>query len=198
MYKELKLKANHNITSMSVPFTWVVIKCTKSWSWKQITTKLAPRYFVSWLLSNVQRAEVESKSQPFGVLGCPCPSCYQMYKELKLKANHNNKIFVSVTSVVVIKCTKSWSWKQITTLLSLSILIFVLLSNVQRAEVESKSQPVPYYRTWHYSCYQMYKELKLKANHNVARWITITITVVIKCTKSWSWKQITTCGHGGK
>ena len=33
-------------------------------------------------------------------------------------------------------------------------------------------------------CYQMYKELKLKANHNTNRVVANVLLFVIKCTKS--------------
>ncbi len=61
----------------------------------------------SWMLPNVQRAKVESKSQP--ELGCIFPylRCYQMYKELKLKANHNEGPGIAKKRNDVTKCTKS-------------------------------------------------------------------------------------------
>ena len=144
------------------------------------------------MLSNVQRAEVESKSQLAVSLPFVKVSCYQMYKELKLKANHNCTNVCFIINNVVIKCTKSWSWKQITTKDRKKFLWEELLSNVQRAEVESKSQPGLHNALSGVSCYQMYKELKLKANHNGYTCPYSHSCVVIKCTKSWSWKQITT------
>ena len=171
MYKELKLKANHNYKILAMIIHQVVIKCTKSWSWKQITTKQTTSQSICLLLSNVQRAEVESKSQHNWANHAIFYSCYQMYKELKLKANHNTYAPYLFLEKVVIKCTKSWSWKQITT--------------------GSKLHA----RAW--CCYQMYKELKLKANHNTIVCIQSIRLVVIKCTKSWSWKQITTGGKVG-
>ena len=139
MYKELKLKANHNHFWYGVRKRWVVIKCTKSWSWKQITTSTKPPTLRNMLLSNVQRAEVESKSQQSSGESIAVIRCYQMYKELKLKANHNHRVLLYCVLFVVIKCTKSWSWKQITTIPGTVSSYILLLSNVQRAEVESKS-----------------------------------------------------------
>ncbi len=89
-----------------------------------------------------------------------------MYKEQKLKANHNMKLKFKVTATVVIKCTKNKSWKQITTIHKKSSDSGKLLSNVQRTKVESKSQPETLDLQIESSCYQMYKEQKLKANHN--------------------------------
>ena len=60
----------------------------------------------------------------------------------------------------------------------------MMLPNVQRAKVESKSQPGEAWEKKQYRCYQMYKELKLKANHNrltVCIFLEIDVT---KCTKS--------------
>ena len=147
------------------------------------------------MLSNVQRAEVESKSQQQLVVDRKRIGCYQMYKELKLKANHNISHSVCRIKFVVIKCTKSWSWKQITTQRLRSLIFLPLLSNVQRAEVESKSQLRHRRGLRTLRCYQMYKELKLKANHNQPKPLGASTCVVIKCTKSWSWKQITTKWH---
>ena len=164
-YKEQKLKANHNSISGERNSIWVVIKNTKNKSWKQITTRLYTSVCYE--------------------------GCYQKYKEQKLKANHNvariaayyfmllSKIqrtkvesksqqmqLIAVLAPVVIKNTKNKSWKQITT------------QQVQDRFVVS--------------CYQKYKEQKLKANHNVKQRFVQPIKVVIKNTKNKSWKQITT------
>ena len=114
MYKEQKLKANHN--------TGLVIT------------------YLYGLLSNVQRTKVESKSQLGQYSITFNLRCYQMYKEQKLKANHNDA--------------------------DLHIHLVMLLSNVQRTKVESKSQHTRIKADKAISCYQMYKEQKLKANHN--------------------------------
>ncbi len=83
MYKEQKLKANHNFRIDS--------------------NKLLP------LLSNVQRTKVESKSQHKDGNDVAPPCCYQMYKEQKLKANHNTGVVLRTNIRVVIKCTKNKS-----------------------------------------------------------------------------------------
>ena len=140
MYKEQKLKANHNQPQIKAIRIFVVIKCTKNKSWKQITTNLQIIAIIFALLSNVQRTKVESKSQLL----------------------HDGTYGVEV----VIKCTKNKSWKQITT--------------------------YRLYRVHKERCYQMYKEQKLKANHNLLVMVDVNCTVVIKCTKNKSWKQITT------
>ena len=80
-----------------------------------------------------------------------------MYKELKLKANHNHKGIAQFCNM--------------------------MLPNVQRAKVESKSQLKTkddklLQGCIESRCYQMYKELKLKANHNKP------VNDVTKCTKS--------------
>ncbi len=166
MYKEQKLKANHN-------------------------TKHEDRKLLM-LLSNVQRTKVESKSQLVGIVGNQVVSCYQMYKEQKLKANHNVYTFTIRSTFVVIKCTKNKSWKQITTDATSWVYAPTLLSNVQRTKVESKSQLLLLRLFLRLCCYQMYKEQKLKANHNQKHGFLPRSSVVIKCTKNKSWKQITT------
>ena len=144
------------------------------------------------MVSNVQRTEIESKSQLNEYAFNNNLSWYQMYKELKLKANHNTGIFFSCAYFVGIKCTKNWNWKQITTGSGHGGGKEELVSNVQRTEIESKSQLTISNGRFKFCWYQMYKELKLKANHNSGGTITTTGTVGIKCTKNWNWKQITT------
>ena len=110
------------------------------------------------MLPNVQRAKVESKSQPQAYLSGLALRCYQMYKELKLKANHNRSSNPSN--------------------------FFQMLPNVQRAKVESKSQLRWATKLSASRCYQMYKELKLKANHNNNYTLKAKLFDVTKCTKS--------------
>ena len=70
------------------------------------------------MISKVQRAKVESKSQQRSNAGKRWAGWYQKYKELKLKANHN---YMAPTAAFL-----------------------KLISKVQRAKVESKSQPEGY------------------------------------------------------
>ena len=195
MYKELKLKANHNKEQQHKIVSTVVIKCTKSWSWKQITTRPHIASFPCWLLSNVQRAEVESKSQQINSNLKRIIGCYQMYKELKLKANHNAPNLTIFSPYSCYQMYKELKLKANHNVAFFYLCHVGLLSNVQRAEVESKSQLSHSRWPCFTCCYQMYKELKLKANHNYVEVIVKPEVVVIKCTKSWSWKQITTMFH---
>ena len=169
IYKEQKLKANHNTYWKSRNNYIVVIKYTKNKSWKQITTVMGNRTGKILLLSNIQRTKVESKSQRAFHSGKRTGCCYQIYKEQKLKANHNGKDRCMFITYVVIKYTKNKSWKQITT----------------RTIMEKKL----------FCCYQIYKEQKLKANHNSSIIKAYKFSVVIKYTKNKSWKQITTQIH---
>ena len=143
------------------------------------------------LLSKIQRTKVESKSQLSYVRWTTGASCYQKYKEQKLKANHNwssrayevKRLLSKIqrTKVesksqhttlgihdfgVVIKNTKNKSWKQITTRWRRWCICLLLLSKIQRTKVESKSQHHHPSGASYLSCYQKYKEQKLKANHN--------------------------------
>ena len=93
-------------------------------------------------------------------------SCYQKYKEQKLKANHNYIPYLLPALEVVTKNTKNKSWKQITTYINHLFGHQLLLPKIQRTKVESKSQPAPLFCNVQTCCYQKYKEQKLKANHN--------------------------------
>jgi len=59
------------------------------------------------LLSKVQRTKIESKSQLQHVLVCVLLCCYPKYKELRLKANHNQGLQHLYGAVVVIQSTKN-------------------------------------------------------------------------------------------
>ena len=144
------------------------------------------------LLPKIQRTKVESKSQPNNCFRSILNSCYQKYKEQKLKANHNPCGSISLSEKVVTKNTKTKSWKQITTLQVRVSVVNVLLPKIQRTKVESKSQHNAVGNWYMQCCYQKYKEQKLKANHNNATSVAKGITVVTKNTKNKSWKQITT------
>ena len=59
------------------------------------------------LLSNMQRTKIESKSQPIGQEKFKKEGCYQICKELKLKANHNSTAALLLNLAVVIKYAKN-------------------------------------------------------------------------------------------
>ncbi len=59
-----------------------------------------------------------------------------------------------------------------------------LLSKIQRTKVESKSQHRLRFKGYALCCYQKYKELKLKANHNEFTAGLKESGVVIKNTKN--------------
>ena len=59
------------------------------------------------LLSNIERTEIESKSQLGYDTIKQVEGCYQIQKELKLKANHNALTCLIVESKVVIKYRKN-------------------------------------------------------------------------------------------
>ncbi len=164
-----KVESKSQHATIQTKLIYVVIKCTKNKSWKQITTSFWATRLKTMLLSNVQRTKVESKSQHVVMATVTKKSCYQMYKEQKLKANHNLNNSKGLLHLVVIKCTKNKSWKQITTIDLVLKKANELLSNVQRTKVESKSQRSVIIQINYCSCYQMYKEQKLKANHNRCR-----------------------------
>ena len=147
------------------------------------------------MLSKIQRTKVESKSQHHVSSIMQGKGCYQKYKEQKLKANHNYLCSSSPEDHVVIKNTKNKSWKQITTPMGWISVFQMLLSKIQRTKVESKSQHIHRVDHFRKSCYQKYKEQKLKANHNCASSNGISNDVVIKNTKNKSWKQITTASQ---
>ena len=93
-------------------------------------------------------------------------SCFQWFKDTKMKANHNNNWLPIKGTKAVSNGSKILKWKQITTL----------------------SRPY-----WSFlCCFQWFKDTKMKANHNVSRLLSIVIRAVSNGSKILKWKQITT------
>ena len=134
------MKANHN-TNIKIAFVGIVVSNdSKILKWKQITTK----------------SETVLKSE----------SCFQWFKDTKMKANHNNWNDGIWHVFVVSNDSKILKWKQITTSFSYFIVRF--------------------------SCFQWFKDTKMKANHNILSFIVSLNSVVSNDSKILKWKQITT------
>ena len=166
MFKEPKLKANHNNLDCIYLILLSIYQCSKNRNWKQITTDTPNPYETLKVFINVQRTEIESKSQ---------------HKLISLS------IFNSIY-----QCSKNRNWKQITTITSLIDLTSIVFINVQRTEIESKSQPIQIIMQSKLKYLSMFKEPKLKANHNINITYLINSRSIYQCSKNRNWKQITT------
>ena len=134
------MKANHNrIKSLSSKGT-AVSNGSKILKWKQITTKAA-----YWICYN---------------------SCFQWFKDTKMKANHNNIKIYNWTEIAVSNGSKILKWKQITTCGSYYLQVR--------------------------GCFQWFKDTKMKANHNMFDGEYRIIDAVSNGSKILKWKQITT------
>ena len=92
------------------------------------------------MLSVVQRYNFESESQPSNAGQNHLGSCYQLFKDTILKANHNEVEGCHWYCRVVISCSKIQFWKRITTNGFKEGQLVGLLSVVQRYNFESESQ----------------------------------------------------------
>ena len=145
---------------------WAVSTNTKIQIWKQITTKDCCWPHLRWLYQPIQKYKFESKSQPH-VVSCDTDnSCINQYKNTNLKANHNFDKCRGIRKDAVSTNTKIQIWKQITTYLSILILIILLYQPIQKYKFESKSQPYPPTPCRTCCCINQYKNTNLKANHN--------------------------------
>ena len=95
-------------------------------------------------------------------------SCFQWFKDTKMKANHNHYQLAHIYAHVVSNGSKILKWKQITT----DWLTFWFLI----------------------CCFQWFKDTKMKANHNYCSWRRYRSKVVSNGSKILKWKQITTEG----
>ena len=115
---------------------------SKILKWKQITTK--KRVTLRWL------------------------SCFQWFKDTKMKANHNNTVFTHFPGLAVSNGSKILKWKQITT--------------NQYSGLSERG------------CFQWFKDTKMKANHNRRPVLERWNPAVSNGSKILKWKQITTLG----
>ena len=113
-FKDTKMKANHNRVRRLFLCRYAVSNGSKILKWKQITTEFD--LLIIWL------------------------SCFQWFKDTKMKANHNLINGSIKRSAAVSNGSKILKWKQITT--------------------------VQGHRAYVNSCFQWFKDTKMKANHN--------------------------------
>ena len=93
-------------------------------------------------------------------------SCFQWFKDTKMKANHNHFCHRRKICFAVSNGSKILKWKQITT-------IFATRRSTK-------------------SCFQWFKDTKMKANHNCKSVTRLLYTAVSNGSKILKWKQITT------
>ena len=93
-------------------------------------------------------------------------SCFQWFKDTKMKANHNSHIAIYFLNSAVSNGSKILKWKQITT-----HWVF---------------------HSYSASCFQWFKDTKMKANHNGINSDSTWDTAVSNGSKILKWKQITT------
>ena len=88
-FKDTKMRANHNHAKLCYSLTYVVSNVSKILKWEQITT--ISHFFCG---------------------GC---CCFQCFKDTKMRANHNNRLYKVKSKRVVSNVSKILKWEQITT-----------------------------------------------------------------------------------
>ena len=119
-------------------------------------------------------------------------SCCCYHKGTYFQANHNKKATGYVEEEVVVATTKVRIFKQITTHLSLIMLLTLLLLLPQRYVFSSKSQLLGLPMNVTTSCCCYHKGTYFQANHNSIRKYNYLNNVVVATTKVRIFKQITT------
>ena len=141
-FKDTKMKANHNNTPTQHIVSHAVSNGSKILKWKQITTFLCCSF--------------------------ASPRCFQWFKDTKMKANHNVEIIFPLLLLAVSNGSKILKWKQITT--------------------------SDWFGSRSACCFQWFKDTKMKANHNRIKSLSSRDTAVSNGSKILKWKQITTRG----
>ena len=139
-HKGTDFQANHNKAQQLYLTSVVVLDTTKVQIFKQITTK----------------AETDDKLK----------SCFRYHKGTDFQANHNGMPIVKSLLGVVLDTTKVQIFKQITTILTSSLLTA--------------------------SCFRYHKGTDFQANHNQVLTTSSSCSVVLDTTKVQIFKQITT------
>ena len=191
-YKDTNLKAIHNLPLKSMYVGSVVAISTKIQIWKQFTTEKRKQLDEQMLLRSVQRYKFESNSQLIYLCSFISFCCCDQYKDTNLKAIHNPRALICLSTPVVAISTKIQIWKQFTTQRWSRSSASSLLRSVQRYKFESNSQPFFLQMRNFDSCCDQYKDTNLKAIHNVPAVFPTGLHVVAISTKIQIWKQFTT------
>ena len=114
-HKGTNFQANHNMLPLKASNCIVVADTTKVRIFKQITTSSVYQSTALGLLLIPQRYEFSSKSQPLVYTSRMVLGCCWYHKGTNFQANHNNRLKVLFSRVVVADTTKVRIFKQITT-----------------------------------------------------------------------------------
>ena len=165
----------------------------------------------------LQRYTFGSKSQPTPITSFIASRCLWYCKDIHLEANHNFSPLIFTFYKVAYDIAKIYIWKQITTLILITLLELKLLMILQRYTFGSKSQhnkvnPRHYLVAYDIakiyiwkqittkrpegslicSCLWYCKDIHLEANHNRGEQGLQGVQVAYDIAKIYIWKQITT------
>ena len=119
-------------------------------------------------------------------------SCFQWFKDTKMRANHNALFDMPYTSSAVSNGSKILKWEQITTHNRNSasqIQLFPMVQRYRKWEQITTGRP-PYCISG--GCFQWFKDTKMRANHNYPPKYTFLQNAVSNGSKILKWEQITT------
>ena len=119
-----------------------------------------------WVVSNVSKILKWEQITTRGTRVLMADCCFQCFKDTKMRANHNSIIHAYSIPIVVSNVSKILKWEQITTIC------------IRKS-------------TYH-SCFQCFKDTKMRANHNTSTIVAIPTMVVSNVSKILKWEQITT------
>ena len=134
----------------------------------------------------------ESNSQRSSLRSAPLVGCCVSQRYWKMKAIHNNNIFQSNSSFVVVYPKDTEKWKQFTTSLSLVLNWELLLCIPKILKNESNSQRSLSVYQFRHCCCVSQRYWKMKAIHNVHIKILLLVGVVVYPKDTEKWKQFTT------
>ena len=130
--KDIHLEANHNVSTQPISDSLVAYDIAKIYIWKQITTHPSFSLNKIALLMILQRYTFGSKSQLRNDSRENKNRCLWYCKDIHLEANHNITAENVAQAIVAYDIAKIYIWKQITTLMVLTISTWALLMVLQR------------------------------------------------------------------
>ena len=187
-----KMKAIHNKKVGVLFWRGVVLYPKDTEKWKQFTTLFDVTNPQSRLCCIPKILKNESNSQRKSLSLSPAESCVVSQRYWKMKAIHNNKIWVLFWRGVVLYPKDTEKWKQFTTNRETlhTDLRLCCIPKILKNESNSQHQS----QKWrnNQGCVVSQRYWKMKAIHNQVYYLTAHNTVVLYPKDTEKWKQFTT------
>ena len=144
-------------------------------------------------------------------------SCFQWFKDTKMRANHNHIVMFSFLLNAVSNGSKILKWEQITTVFAFRYTCFCCFQWFKDTKMRANHNSRTATKCWTEAvsngskilkweqittvslrlfssccCFQWFKDTKMRANHNWVHLVFLVLVAVSNGSKILKWEQITT------